>query len=354
MLSGHSMNPVLRTPPRSDPSRLLHYRDRQYAAELLAAAILHFDLFTWLDRHPGADTAALCSALGFASRPADVLLTLCRANGLLATDAAGGHRLTPVAGEYLVTDSPWFLGPYYQPIRDTPIVKGFLEVLRSGKPANWQAKADGKDWHASMQSEDFARSFTDLMNCRGLVLGQALAAALAPSLPSRAHLLDVAGGSGIYSAALVAVHPDLRATVLEQSPVDAIARREIARHGLSERIDVATGDMFRDPWPAADAVLLSNVLHDWDLPEVRRILVRAAESLSPGGLVIIHDAFLDDAKDGPIAVAEYSALLANITQGRCYSAAEYGAVLAEVGFEPGPFRSTVADRGFMTARKRSA
>jgi predicted O-methyltransferase YrrM len=259
-----------------------------------------------------------------------------------------------VAGEYLVTDSPWFLGPYYQPIRDTPIVKGFLEVLRSGKPANWQAKADGKDWHASMQSEDFARSFTDLMNCRGLVLGQALAAALAPSLPSRAHLLDVAGGSGIYSAALVAVHPDLRATVLEQSPVDAIARREIARHGLSERIDVATGDMFRDPWPAADAVLLSNVLHDWDLPEVRRILVRAAESLSPGGLVIIHDAFLDDAKDGPIAVAEYSALLANITQGRCYSAAEYGAVLAEVGFEPGPFRSTVADRGFMTARKRSA
>jgi predicted O-methyltransferase YrrM len=192
------------------------------------------------------------------------------------------------------------------------------------------------------------------MNCRGLVLGQALAAALAPSLPSRAHLLDVAGGSGIYSAALVAVHADLRATVLEQSPVDAIARREIARHGLSERIDVATGDMFRDPWPAADAVLLSNVLHDWDLPEVRRILVRAAESLSPGGLVIIHDAFLDDAKDGPIAVAEYSALLANITQGRCYSAAEYGAVLAEVGFEPGPFRSTVADRGFMTARKRSA
>lgn len=353
MLRQHPMNPVLRTPPSSDPSRLLHYRDRQYAAELLTAAILHLDFFTWLDRHPGVDTATLCSSLGIAPRPADVLLTLCRANGLLTTEARGGHHLTSVAREYLVTESPWYLGPYYQPIRDTPIVKGFLEVLRTGKPANWQAKADGKDWHASMQSEDFARSFTDLMNCRGLALGQALAAELVDLLPSKAHLLDVAGGSGIYSAALVAVHADLRATVLEQSPVDAIARREIARHGLSERIDVATADMFRDPWPAADAVLLSNVLHDWDLPEVRRLLVRAAESLSPGGLVILHDAFLNDGKDGPIEVAEYSALLANITQGRCYSAAEYGAVLGEVGLEPGPFCSTVGDRGFMTARKRS-
>jgi hypothetical protein len=34
--------------------------------------------------------------------------------------------------------------------------------------------------------------------------------------------------------------------------------------------------------------LLSNVLHDWDVPEVRAILKRSAESLAPGGLVIIH------------------------------------------------------------------
>lgn len=340
---------ILRTPPSTDPALLLRFRDRQYSAEALAAALLHLDLFTWLHRNPGTDTAGLCQALGTVPRPTDVLLTLARAGGFLTTDASGRHHLTPLGREYLVQGSPWFLGPYYAPIGDTPVVRGFLQVLRTGKPANWQAQKEGKDWHASMLSEDFARSFTDLMNSRGLALGQALARALPPHLASRAHLLDIGGGSGIYAAAILALHPHLRATVLEQSPVDRITRSEIARHGLADRIQVVAADMFAGGWPPADCLLFSNVLHDWDTPEVGELLRRAAQALPPGGLLIIHDAFLDDTKSGPLAVAEYSVLLANISQGRCYSAAEYSSLLADAGFDPGPFVPTLADRGFLTA-----
>lgn len=131
-----------------------------------------------------------------------------------------------------------------------------------------------------------------------------------------------------------------------------IVLKEIARHGLADRIGVASGDMFAMAWPAADVVLLSNVLHDWDLPEVRLLLAKAAEALSAGGLLVIHDAFIHDDKSGPVAVAEYSALLMNITQGKCYSAAEYGAELAAAGFEPGDYQDTVGNRGFMTALRR--
>ena len=150
---------------------------------------------------------------------------------------------------------------------------------------------------------------------------------------------------------MVAVHSELSATVLEQPPVDAIVRKEIAKHGLSDRVQVASGDMFKVAWPEADIVLLSNVLHDWDVPEMRALLVKAAETLPVGGLLIIHDAFINDDKTGPHPVAEYSALLMNITQGKCYSSVEYGAVLRELGFAVGPYQDTVADRGFMTAVK---
>jgi hypothetical protein len=109
--------------------------------------------------------------------------------------------------------------------------------------------------------------------------------------------------------------------------------------------------MFKVAWPEADIVLLSNVLHDWDVPEMRALLVKAAETLPVGGLLIIHDAFINDDKTGPHPVAEYSALLMNITQGKCYSSVEYGAVLRELGFAVGPYQDTVADRGFMTAVK---
>lgn len=343
------MNPALTLLPATDPAVLLRYRDGQYGAELIAAALLHFDFFSWLGAHPGADSAGMARHFGMAARPLDVLLTLCRANGLVVTGPEDRHRLTALGTEHLVKGSPWFLGPYYAPIRDTPVVHGFLQVLRGGPPANWQAKAGAKDWHESMLDADFAREFTDLMNSRGMIFGQFLAKALTPHLGGRKHLLDVGGGSGIYSSTMVAAHPGLSATVLEQAPVDAIVRTEIARHGLADRIGVTSGDMFAIPWPAADVVLLSNVLHDWDLPEVRLLLGKAAEALPAGGLLVIHDAFVRDDKSGPAAVAEYSALLMNITRGKCYSSAEYGEELRVAGFEPGGYQDTVGNRGFKTA-----
>ncbi len=346
------MNPILIKSPTTDPFQILRYRDRQYAAELIAVALLHYDLFSWLDSEQAVTTERILKHYGICERPTDVLLTLCRANGFLKTCIGGTHTLTQLAREHLVVGSPWYLGPYYEPIRDTPITAAFLKVLETDKPANWQAKEDGNDWHQSMLSDSFAQSFTDLMNCRGLACGQMLAKALTGTLGGYSKILDIGGGSGIYSSALVATHPELSAVVLEQSPVDRIVSKEIARHGLCDRVSVVTGNMFEDTWPeGADVVLLSNVLHDWGIVEVKRLLEKTSAYLPSGGLIIIHGAFINEDKTGPLPVAEYSALLMNITQGKCYSTAEYASELADLGFEVGPYRDTVADRGLMTAMK---
>ncbi len=346
------MKSDLTTLPNSDPQLLLRYRDRQYAADMLAVAIGKLNLFTWLHGQGTATTDEIQNQFELSSRPLDVLLTLCRASGLIETGSEQ-HQLTDLGREHLVDTSPWFLGPYYAPIVDSAIAQGCLQVLQRDRPANWQAKDDTSDWHESMMEEGFAKSFTDLMNCRGTAMGQSLAGALTNELSSRKHVLDVGGGSGIYSTTMVARHPHLSATVLEQAPVDAIARQEVQRHGLEDRVSVVTGNMFTDPWPSgADCVLLSNVLHDWDFPEVHQIVKRTAEALPSGGLVIVHETFLNDDKTGPLPVAEYSVLLVNITQGKCYSAAEYAEVFEQYGLDVGPYRDTIADRGFITAVKR--
>ena len=258
------MNANLTQLPLTDPAQILRYRDRQYAAELLAAAIVHLDLFSWLKDNAGVHTDALRTHFDFAERPADVLLTLCRANGL-DRHAGGSAFAHALAEEFLCDDSAWNLRPYYTPIQDSQITQDFLTVLRTGKPANWQAKDDANDWHTSMLDEDFARGFTELMNCRGLAFGQKLAAALEPQLVGKKRLLDVGGGSGIYASTMLAAQPQITGAVLEQSPVDAIAREEIAQHGLANRLEVISADMFEGNWPACD-VFLSNVLHDWDFP----------------------------------------------------------------------------------------
>jgi hypothetical protein len=276
-------------------------------------------------------------------------MTLCRANGYVVTGDGGENSVTDLAREHLVGGSPFFLGPYYDSMKERPVTLDYVEVLRSGKPANWVEEKE--DWHGAMLEEAFARDFTAAMDCRGLALGRSLATAVAPLLGERKCVLDIGGGSGIYAATLVAECDQLSGIVMEQAPVDAIARGGIERHGLADRIGVVTANMFEDPWPGADVHLLSNVLHDWDLPQVRAILQKSSEALPADGLVIIHEVFIDDDKCGPIPAAEYSALLMHVTQGKCYTPAEYGEILREVGLEPGGYEDTLADRGFMTATR---
>lgn len=335
--------------PQSDPLRVYRYRDGLYAADLLTAAVVHLDFFTWLGAQPSSKEE-ICAHFGFVERPTDVMLTLFAANGFVES-RAGVFHATLTAREHLTTGSPWCLTPYYASLKDRPITQDYLKVLRTGKPANWGGDDAALDWHKAMETEAFSRSFTAAMDCRGFYLGQALAKKV--DLTGRSHLLDIGGGSGIYSCSLAAHHSTLRATVFEQPPVDRITSRCLEERGFAGRVDVATGDMFKDPLPReADVHLFSNVLHDWDYPEVRQLLAISHKALAPGGLLIIHDAFINETKTGPLPVAEYSALLMHSTQGKCYGVGEYAELLREAGFEPGPYQDTAADRGFMTAIRR--
>jgi len=98
-------------------------------------------------------------------------------------------------------------------------------------------------------------------------------------------------------------------------------------------------------------MLLSNVLHDWDVPECRALLRRCAERLPSGGRLLIHDVFLNDALDGPLPIALYSAALFCVTEGRAYSAAEYRTWLGEARLTPGAVVPTLVHCGVLASVK---
>jgi predicted O-methyltransferase YrrM len=337
--------------PTTDPTLIYRTRDAIAAADALAAAIVHLDLFTSLACEP-ADLAGVCRRHGLHPRPADVLCTLLVAQGLLARDASGVLEPTATAREFLVAGSPFDARPYYAAMADKPGVNDFLKVLRTGRPANWPGAEAEADWHKSMRTEAFAEAFTAAMDCRGRVLAPALAATVECGRMRR--LLDVGGGSGVYSIALAERFPTLAATVLEAAPVDAIARRTIQAAGLAERIAVVDADMFSALWPPEhDVHLFSNVLHDWDEGDCRKLLAMSAAALPADGRMLIHDMLPDDDKAGPLWAAEYSVLLCTVTQGRLYSAAELGDWLADLGFEIVARSTTALGRSVLTAGRRA-
>jgi ubiquinone/menaquinone biosynthesis C-methylase UbiE len=334
--------------PTTDPTEIYRLRDGLYAVDLLGAAIVHFDFFTWLAEHP-SEKRAICRELQMVERPTDVMLTLFAALGLVQSKD-GVFHVTEMAREHLVKGSPWFIGPYYASLKDRPVLKDYISVLRTGKVANWGSFKDEKDWAKAMEDEAFANNFTAAMDCRGVYLSAAVARKLDCGRCSR--LLDVAGGSGIYACSITAKHPHLEAAVFEKPPVDAVARRAIEKRGFQDRVSVIAGDMLNGELPPGfDLHLISNVLHDWDEPVVKQILAKSFRALKPGGMLVVHDAYINESKSGPLPVAKYSALLMHSTEGKCYSLAEMRTYLTEAGFVGMTFQETAVDRGIVTTTK---
>lgn len=123
-----------------------------------------------------------------------------------------------------------------------------------------------------------------------LATGVELLAALAPPA---ARVLDLGGGTGALSAAVLGGLPQARVTVLD---VDTAmldeARRRLARFG--ERVAFRAGS-FLDPLPAADAVMASLALHHvHDLDAKTDVYGAIHAALTPGGVFVNLDAAITD------------------------------------------------------------
>ena len=334
--------------PQSDPTAIYRHRDALYATEMLIVALKGIDFFTWLSE--GSQTLeSICEHYGFDSRPVDVMTTFFVASEWLERDG-DQYSLSQMAREHLVESSPWFIGPYFPPLADRPIATDLLELLKTGKPARFASRDDHDDWHSAMETEAFAKEFTAMMDCRGVLLAQSLSKRI--DLSNRKRLLDIAGGSGVYACSMAAHFPELCGTVLDKAPVDGIARKAILERGLTSRVNTLASDMFDGPLPDGyDVHLFSNVLHDWDVDKVKELLRKSSESIERGGLLIVHDAFLNAEKTGPLHVSEYSVLLMHVTQGRCYSEKEIGDWAGVFGFQYLETVPTAAARSAMVFGK---
>jgi len=333
--------------PRTDPSELLRYRDSLYASDLLICAVAHLDFFTFLKDAPRR-LDEICAALQLASRPVGVMLTLFLARGLVK-QRGPRYLLSAVARDYLVSGTPWSLVPYYASQKNRPQCREFWEVLKTDRPAGWSSKGDGQGWLEAMKEARFADAFTAAMDSRGAFLARKLVAKL--DCRGCRSLLDIAGGSGVYSCALAQANHRMTATVLERAPVDGATRRSVASKRMSGRVHVIAGDMFKEIPEGYDVHLFANVLHDWDSESVRRLLKTSYQALNDGGMIAVFDAHLNKAKDGPLAVAEFSCLLMHSTVGRCYSTEEINGMLSSAGFIGVRVRDVAADRGVITAQK---
>jgi predicted O-methyltransferase YrrM len=339
-----------------DPTPLFELFRGAYATELLTAAVAHFRLFERIGED-GLKTAELQAELGLARRPFVVLTTAMQAMGLLV-HAGNCWELPPLAVDHLLPGKPHFVGDYIGLAAESPGVKEMVERLRTNRPANAAADDGGAAFiyrdglESAMEREASARHLTLALAGRAKNVAPHLARVV--DLSQAKLLLDVGGGTGLYSIALLQQFPQLQAIVFDRPEVLKIAAEFAQQHGVAERLLCQSGDMFADPLPTnADAILLSNILHDWDEPQCAELVQKCAAVLPAGGQLLIHDVFLDDNLDGPLPIALYSAALFTLTEGRAYSAAEYRHWLEAAGLTPQSVQPTLIHCGVLAGLKSS-
>ena len=107
--------------------------------------------------------------------------------------------------------------------------------------------------------------------------------------PATGRVLDLGGGTGALSWALLDGLPGVQVTVLDvDTDMLREARRRLARY--DERVSFQEGS-FLDPLPAADVVVASLALHHVHDLKIKTQLYRSIhKTLSPGGVLLNLDA----------------------------------------------------------------
>ncbi|MEE3370113.1 MAG: methyltransferase [Planctomycetota bacterium] len=299
-------------------------------------------LYEHLGRGPGS-IPDVAEALGLSVRATEAVVAVVAALGFLENDGSGRFGLTPQSETYLCGKSPFFR-------RDLPHFESpVADALRRAMQASDAPVQPLAVQIAELPSERL-QAFMEVMHA--MTLPAAAGLAEQPVFQRIHKLLDVAGGTGSLSLALASRHPKLECTVMDLTPVCTIAREQIDRRGLSDRVHVVTANMFEDSWPAGfDGLLFGNIFHDWDLESCRWLARRAFETLPPGGTICLHEMLLSEAKDGPLAVACFSIAMLLHEKGKQFTATELQQLLAEAGFIE--FRATPSYGYYslVTARK---
>lgn len=312
------------------PSSLVDNHSLEYYGLASITAADELGLFDFISQSV-ASSDQIGNALGFTPRAVEALCNVLVCMGLLEKNLLG-FSLTETAGTYWVSQSPLYRGSEFFIRREDYPHKRVVETLRTGKlPMSDGGKSLAEVWEKGEISHKSAQKMTTMMN--SIILAPSIAAARSGVFNGTKRLVDVGGGAGTFGLAIVTHCSETFVTVMDLPAVCEIAREKIAEFNMTSRIDVWPASFFSDRWPqGADALLVSNILHDWPVDQGRLILKKACDSLPSGGKIFIHEVLLDEGKVSPKMAVIFNLLMYMNFQSQQFTFSELKGILEGAGF----------------------
>ncbi|MCX5372800.1 MULTISPECIES: class I SAM-dependent methyltransferase [unclassified Streptomyces] len=317
---------------RPSPVGIMRLINGYWATGVLAAAATH-SLFTHLEHGAGSATE-LAGRAGISERGAQTLLDGLVSVGLVELHE-GRYRNTPEASAYLVEDTPVSLAPFAKlKLTHMGALTDLAEVVRVGGPV--------KDAVVEVANNPHWEGIVTAIAAQSVPAASVAAEVLGLADAGEISILDVGGGSGIYSGIWLEANPAARAVQLDWEPINEIARRLLAERGVGDRFTTIDGDFHTTDFGTAqyDVAVYSHIAHQEGPESNVEVFTRLRQALRPGGTLVVNDYVVDDDRGGPAFPLIFaSEMLLKTRQGSTWRRSDYRDWLVKAGFQDVSFHT---------------
>jgi precorrin-6B methylase 2 len=296
---------------------------RAFQPACVLAAAAELDIFSTLAAHP-MTAKSLSTKLGADLRVATILLDALTALQFL-TKRADKYSVPSNIARILTEESPDNILPAIRhQANGLRRWSQLARITQTGKPAECEPSIRG-------QAADEAAFIGAMDNFSAPVANQ-IVDRLKPL--QFKHLLDIGGASGTWTIAFLHSVPKAKATLFDLPTVIPLARRRIAKAGLSEQVTFVAGDYYRDELPVgADFAWLSAIAHQNSREQNRALFAKIYSSLQDNGVLVIRDVVMDSSRTSPVAGAMFAVTMLVATEaGGTYAFDEFREDLTQAAF----------------------
>jgi precorrin-6B methylase 2 len=317
-----------------NPAKILDVGMSFFASKTLLAAV-NFELFTVLaeGEQSGSEIGA---ELGLHPRGLYDFLDALVALGFLSREGikeTSRYRNSPDADLFLDKKKPTYVGGMLE-MCNSRLFRFWADLdegLKTGKPQN-EVKSGDKPMFEELYS-DPARMREFVMAMGAIQMGNFIVFSKAFDFSGYKTLCDVGGSGAHLSSQVAASHPHMKCTSFDLPSVTPIAREVVEKFGLADRVEIAEGDFFNDPLPAADVITMGNILHDWGKADKLMLIKKAYDALPEGGALVVIESIIDDDRRHNIFGLLMSLnMLIETEEGYDFSGADFRELALEAGF----------------------
>jgi SAM-dependent methyltransferase len=202
------------------------------------------------------------------------------------------------------------------------------------------------------RGDDWLEAFIAAMHFRGPQQAAEVEDCL--DLSAVRKILDVGGGSGLFSFEFIRRNKQAKAVIFDLPTVIPLTKKYIALEGFSDSVSTFAGDYLKNSFESGyDLVFVSAVIHINSADENKTLVKKCADALNSEGHLVIVDHLMSEDRTEPVMGALFALnMLVGTEKGDTYTEREIRTWMQEAGLTGLKRLDTPSGTGMMIGTKQ--